>query len=172
MSRILALCLMFLFAVPAFSQEDSMPAYVLFKLTPGVDPTSEQQFQPGWPIAVWAASQYGGKQVLPNFGQLVITDATAKQVEDAYMLPCQRSIDWEFVAHDRPTDVHTLRVFANEGVSASLKGAITRDEVESFLTRWGAEVLDIAPNEVRFAASVTAAIKSDGFWGGACQTTC
>ena len=64
-----------------------MPAYVLFKLTPGVDPASEQQFQAGWPIAVRAQSQYGGKQVLPNFGQLVITDATVKQVEAAYMSP-------------------------------------------------------------------------------------
>lgn len=142
-----------------------MPAYVLFKLTPGVDPTSEQQFQPGWPVAVRAQSQYGGKQVLPNFGQIVISDATVKQVEDAYMIPWHRAIDWEFVSHDWPTDTHALRVFASGGLSASMKGAITRDEVEQFLTRWGAEILDIAPNEVRFAASVTAAIKSDGFWG-------
>lgn len=142
-----------------------MPAYVLFKLTPGIDPASEQQFQAGWPIAVRAQSQYGGKQVLPNFGQLVITDATVKQVEDAYMIPWNRVIDWEFVSHDWSADAHSLRVFAKEGVSASMKGALTRDEVESFLSQWGAEVLEIAPNSVTFAVTVTDAIKSEGFWG-------
>lgn len=142
-----------------------MPAYVLFKLTPGVDPTSEQQFQPGWPIAVRAQSQYGGKQVLPNFGQLVILDATVKQVEGAYMIPWHRAIDWEFVSHDWPADVHTLKVYVKEGVSASMKGALTRDEVESFLTKWGGEVLEILPNSVTFAVAVTDAIKSEGFLG-------
>ena len=165
MKRLFCILMFALLAVPVFSQEDSMPAYVLVKLTPGVDPASEQQFQPGWPIAVRAQSQYGGKQVLPNFGQIVIADATVKQVEDAYMVPWHREIDWEFVAHDWPADAHSLRVFTKEGVSASLKGAITRDEVESLLNKWGAEVLEIAPNSVTFAATVTDAIKSEGFWG-------
>ncbi len=165
MKRLFCILMFALLAVPVFSQEDSMPAYVLFKLTPGVDPASEQQFQAGWPIAVRAQSQYGGKQVLPNFGQIVITNATVKQVEDAYMVPWHRSIDWEFVAHDWPADAHSLRVFTKEGVSASLKGAITREEVEAFLTRWNAEVLESAPNSVSFAVTVTDAIKSEGFWG-------
>lgn len=142
-----------------------MPAYVLFKLTPGVDPASEQQFRAGWPIAVRAQSQYGGKQVLPNFGQLVITDATVKQVEAAYMSPWRRFIDWEFVSHDWAADAHALRVFTADGVSASMKGALTREEVETFLNKWGAEVIDISSNEVRFSATVTDAIKSEGFWG-------
>lgn len=81
------------------------------------------------------------------------------------MVPWHRAIDWEFVAHDWPADAHSLRVFTKEGVSASLKGAITREEVESFLNKWGAEVLEISPNSVTFAATVTDAIKSEGFWG-------
>ena len=152
----------------AFSQTtgDEMPAYVLFKLTPSEgDPNSEQQFQAGWPIAVRAQSQYGGKQILPKFGQLVITDATVKQVETAYLSPWQRFIDWEFIGHDWAADAHSLRVFVADGIAASMKGAITREEVETFLNRWNAEVIDIATNEVRFSATVTDAIKSEGFWG-------
>jgi hypothetical protein len=141
-----------------------MPAYVLFKLTPGSE-DSQTIMQAGWPVAVRAINQYGGKQVLPNFGQIIVSDMTVAQVEAAYMRPWHREIDWEFVSHDWAADAHALRVFAAEGVSASLKGAITRDEVESFLNRWGAEVLEIAPNSVTFAATVTDAIKSEGFWG-------
>lgn len=166
MKNLLALLLFAAFALPLMGQ-DEMPAYVLFRMiSANTDPDSQTQFQAGWPIAVRKQNQYGGKQVLPMFGQLVITDATVQQIEDAYMIPWNKQIDWEFNSHDYPTDTHSLKIYIKpEFVSASGLNRLTRAQVEQWLNRWGATVDSVSQGEVNFTANVRNAIWSEGFWG-------
>jgi hypothetical protein len=164
MKRLLLAICTALFALPLMGQ-DSMPAYVLFRLVdrgPVEDPMS---YLPGYPVTAMAIDQYTGKQILPKFGQIIITDMTVDEAR-AYCSEWNRAIDWEFVSHDWTTDTHVLNVFTKaEHVSASGLNGLTRDIVESYLNNWGGVVQAINPNSVQFRANVTDVILSDGFWG-------
>jgi hypothetical protein len=166
MKRLALVILIALFALPLWGQ-DSMPVYLLVKVTPAWNPDDPMVYGKGFPVHADITNQYVGKQVLPDFVQFVITDAdNLETVRDAYTIPWKREIDWEFVSHDFATDTHTLKAFTKpEFVSASGKNRLTRDGVESFLNRWNAVVDSISLGEVTFTVNALDAIISEGFWG-------
>jgi len=143
-----------------------MPAYILIRLTERGDPAEPMNYLPGYPVAAFDRDQYGGKQVLPKFGQIIVTDATVGEINTTYCSEWERVVDWEFVGHNYVIDGHRLNVFTQRDlVSASGLNGLTRDKVETFLNNWGASVFSIAQNSVVFDALISDAISSDGFWG-------
>lgn len=165
MKRLFAIALVVLFAAPLFAQDDAMPAFVMFGLRPSPDPTDPNTYGVGCPVHVYDHSTYGGAQVLPNFVEIEVADATVAQIRNAYVIPWHKFLDWEFVSHDYPTDTHSLKTFVRRDlVSASGLNRMTREAVEQFLDSWGATVASITLGEVNFVASVFSAIESDGFW--------
>ncbi|MDM7995652.1 MAG: hypothetical protein QUT30_08215 [Acidobacteriota bacterium] len=142
-----------------------MPAYVLFRLVDRGDPADPMSYLPGYPVSVMGSNQYLGKQILPKYGQIVITDMTPEQVAP-YLEEWKQEIDWEFTGHDYTTDTHYLRVFVKpEFVSQSGIGKLSEGKVEAFLERWGGVLESFVNGEVTFRVNVTDAILSDGFWG-------
>jgi hypothetical protein len=106
---------------------------------------------------------WGSEERLPKFVVIKIPTATVAQVEN-YIQPWRRTVDYTLDSSDLVTDTHTITIRAVTGVSASLKGIITRAQVESFLTRWGATVQSVASNAVTFTIRIFTAICSTAFW--------
>lgn len=163
MKKLLALVFMLL-TLPAFAQEDSMPAYLLIRLVQRGDTTDPLNNIPGYPTTAEAFNQYGGKQVLPKYGQIVITDATVAEVRN-YCVPWNREIDFDILSQDLASDTFTLKAFVKpEFVSQSGVNSLTREQVENYLTKWNATVQSIAANSVTFTAVIAEVIGSNGFW--------
>lgn len=101
----------------------------------------------------------------PDFGFLIISDATAIQVR-SYALGWERWIDFNVIAHDPVQDGYRIEV-KTKAVSLDPAGrtAITREQCEAFLATWGYEgIVSTATNSVRFDILVWNAICSPGFW--------
>ena len=84
----------------------------------------------------------------------------------AYMSMWERRLTFTVDQSNLTLDQHLMTVRAEaSGVGASGLGAITREQVETFLTRWSAVVQSVAPNTVTFGVRILNAIQSEGFWG-------
>lgn len=155
-----------LFALPAIGQ-DEMTVYVLVRATDSNQSDGPMKQYAGTPVHADLTNQYVGGQVLPDFFQIVITDAASlQQIRDAYIVRWNQIIDYEQVSHDPVTDTYQLEVFTKpEYVSASGNARITRDQVENFLNEWNATVNGISLGRVSFTARMRDAIWSNGFWG-------
>jgi hypothetical protein len=166
MKRLLAVLIILLLTLPVFTQE-GQTVYVLVKANQSWNPSDPGTWDKGYPVYADVSNQYIGQQVLPDFVQFVITDATSLQaLKDSYVIPWNRVLDWDVTQSSLNTDTHTIELFVKpELVSASGKNRITRAEVESFLTGWKATVNSISLGRVRFTASVYDAMTSSGFWG-------
>ena len=75
----------------------------------------------------------------------------------------ERIIDYGIVASNLVVDGFRLRLFSPL-VDSSLKGAITRAEVERFIQSWNGTVFSVSPNEVVFDLLIYDALKSAAFW--------
>jgi hypothetical protein len=111
----------------------------------------------------------GGKEVIPKFVALRITDAEETDVVN-YLSQWKINLDYEVVNNDTTIDGWRLRVYAiTPGVSG--RGGITRDKVENFLNEWNASVFTFGTNSVTFDVAIYSdgtnpgAIQSNGFWG-------
>lgn len=89
MRKLLALCLL-LFTFTCFAGDDSMPAFVLFKLVDSPDPSDPMTYGKGCPIQVSDRDIYVGSQVLPIFGQIEITNANVGTIRDAFLSILER----------------------------------------------------------------------------------
>lgn len=121
-----------------------------------------QRYQPG--LIVTAKPYRASPLRLPpaSMGMLRITDAEMSQVA-AYLEQWQQLLDYEVVAHNATLDGYRVRLWATQA-GASLAAAVTRDQVEAYLTRWRASVYSVASNEVVFDVGMFAAVCSEGFW--------
>ena len=141
-----------------------MPAYILVKAIDGWNPEDPFAYLTGYPVNARNHNRIGGKQVPPEYVQVVITDAEPEQVK-AYCKMWRRFIDYEIEDSNFATDVHQVRVFTKpELVSASGLNNLTRDKVESWLNRWNMIVTGASARNVNFEAGIFNAIKSEAFW--------
>ena len=109
-----------------------------------------------------------GDDMSGKYVQYQITDFDDYQAIKNYLQPWQKQIEWDFLGHNYTLDGHRLKVWMTN-MSASGLNNLTRGQVESFLSRWNAEVNDeltVNNNEVVFDAIVYDAIQSEGFWDG------
>lgn len=121
----------------------------------------------------------GFKEGLPYFCYIKVTDASTSEVnamiastfsENRINQDWVRNIDFAVVNSDTTVDGWRLRAFTtNPGFSN--KAGITQQMVESYLTKWNAEVYSATTNEVQFNVAIfedefqnPGAIQSRGFW--------
>lgn len=165
MKRIVLVVALLLFTLPLFAQDESMPAYLLIRLVDRGDPADLMSYLPGYMIDSFATNQYGGKQILPKFGQIVVSDATVGD-NKIYNAEWKREIEFDILSQDLPNDIFSLKAYVKpEFVSQSGLNSLTQEQVETYLQNWNATVRDIAQNSVTFQAGIFNAIQSNGFWG-------
>ena len=137
-------------------------------------------YKVGYPVGMKEDGHaWGGKEVLPYFFVVKVTDATMSEVEAMIFSTFNersinqswvRKINWEVVNSDLSIDGWRLRILATNPGNSGL-GAITNTMVENFITRWNGEIFSFATNEVIFDIavyenlSVPGALQSEGFWG-------
>ena len=101
---------------------------------------------------------FGLKEGQPNFVKINVTDATLQDV-----LEYRKSwmVDLQFAVVNSNVNGYRLRIFSNN--VNSLKGFITRDQVENFITEWNGSVFSSAQNEVVFDIGYFNASTSEEF---------
>lgn len=124
---------------------------------------AEQCFKKGDIVrAEEAGHEWGGKEGLPTFVHVDCSEVTLAQVEQ-YTGNWQRQIGWEIVGTDPVLDGARVRVFTLLPGAANQYG-LTRQQVEAWLNNWGATVVNVDTNEVRFDVTIAALYQSEGFW--------
>ena len=119
----------------------------------------------------------GSKEGLPRFIRVNITDATKVEVEamivsvfgeTSIMQSWIRKMDWSAVQLSLQLDAWEVTIFTvNPG--ATLKGLITRDMVENFITKWNGINIETFGNTVVFDVCIyeaqgnQGAVRSEGF---------
>jgi len=108
--------------------------------------------------------QWGAREVAPSFVRVNVPGLNPSTITD-------RLENWNIVPvitvvqSDLATDTFRLRI-TNSKVNSQL-GAITRAQVERFITNWGGSVVSVAANEVVFDVRITDALMSLAWWEGA-----
>lgn len=143
-----------------------MSTYIIVKATDGWDTEDKMVYQTGYPVDVFSFDALSGRVIPPKFCQFCITDEDDfESIKQSYNKEWRKEIDWEFVGHDYVLDGHRLKVFMTSNVvSASGLNSLTREQVETYLNKWGCSVYSVAVNEVVFDAVVFDVICSSGFW--------
>lgn len=108
----------------------------------------------------WA---WGAKEALPDWIQVTVTGVSFATARD-FMTRWRRQLSVEVVESDMSVDRHRLRLTASPTRSSDGKGAITREQVESFLSEWRATVVQFGSNEVVCDVLVGEMAASDGFF--------
>ena len=99
----------------------------------------------------------------PPFLILQITDRTKAQVEQ-YMYQWDRVADYAVIARDVPLDGWRLDL-VTINPNPSGKGHITQVMVQGYLEGWGATIIGMSGNAVRFDITIGAILRSGHFWG-------
>ena len=103
---------------------------------------------------------FGGKE--PEAFVLVEVPDVPMADFEGYNLAWQREIDFEVVASDPAQDGFRLRLFSSTENAGA--GAITKEEVDSFITAWGGTIVSYGANEVVFDITIYSALTSPAFW--------
>jgi len=130
------------------------------------DPDTDEQgcYKKGDIVVVMPdGHEWGGKEGPPTFVIVKVPGVTVEQVEDRRD-DWRRELGYEIVATDAAVDGVRVRIWTETPGAANEYG-ITREQVENWLTKWGASVVSTTTNEVRFDITVQDAYKSEGFWG-------
>jgi len=128
------------------------------------DSANPTQYKKGDFVEVRAnSSSYGLKEGLPTFIIVKVPEIATMTVVNYLSKMWVQTFDYSVVNRNASIDGYRLRAFA-EDVSASNLGGLTRDKVETFLTKWGCSIFSTASNEVVFDVLAFDAIKSQGFW--------
>src|SRR6056297_356629 len=107
-----------------------------------------------------SGTPFGGKE--PDAFVLVEVPNVPMADFEGYNLSWEREIAFDVVASDPAQDGFRLRLYsATENTGA---GAITKDEIDSFIEAWGGTIVDYAANEVRFDITIYGALTSAAFW--------
>ncbi len=149
-------------------------AQILFRLQDNIRPDTEKDrrgcYKKGYPVSIkpdgwyegnpnWAQSAYADKT---KWVVVDVPDATVEQLQ-GYSGSWRDNFDYEVVATRPAQGQFDVRVFETHA-STSGANAITREKVESFLTRWGCTAISATTNSVAFTFSLWNAVRSDGFW--------
>jgi len=138
-------------------------------------------YKKGYPVTIRESSHtWGGKEVLPWFVSVNVTDATAAELEalietnygagSRLAQSWVRKIAWTSSPISLPLDAWHLHVSA-DNANVSGVGALTQAMVENFITKWNGENITFAAGEVSFdiavyeATAIPGALQSEGFWG-------
>ena len=98
----------------------------------------------------------------PNDFVMVEVD-TPMAAYEQYTRNWPRLIDFDVINQNLALDGFRLRLFSTN-VNGVL-GAVTRADVEAFISNWGGVVHSVAANEVVFDILIFDALTSLGFWG-------
>jgi hypothetical protein len=147
-----------------------MPCEILIKNTDNVNAnlSAEEQrsglYLRGYPVLVKDIphSGWGNAEGLPTFVHLLITDASAAQVQQ-YMDEYKRSLIFTVVNSNPVTDGWRIRLEV-ENLDVSEYAGINQNTVENYLNRWNAVVQSFTNVSVTFDVLIWDAIKSRGFW--------
>lgn len=145
---------------------DSSPAYCLIRANGEQPPINNLKIPKGGIVNISDHTQLIGRQVPPDFCEVVISDATVRQCL-LYSSQWETKIGFELLNVDPQYDKVTARVFVqNEEVSYSGLNQLTKSQVEAYLGNWGGVVDDnnISFNSVQFDAYIYHALTSSGFW--------
>ena len=149
-------------------------AQILFRLKDNAhdDPEKDRRgcYKKGYPVSIkpdgwyegsphWHQSAYADKT---KWIVVDVTDATKEELKQ-YVVHWRDNFDYEILAARPAQGEYDVRVF-ERNASASGANALTREKVESFLTRWGCTEISAAPNSVAFTFSLWNAVRSEGFW--------
>jgi len=99
----------------------------------------------------------------PPFLVLQITGVTKAQVEE-YQKDWRRTIDYTVVQRSIPLDGWRLDIkVTNPNLSG--KGHLTLEKVQNYLENWGASIVGVVDNAVRFDIAISRILRSQRFWG-------
>jgi len=123
-------------------------------------------FDRGYMVEVLKTTASNNACVFPQFVWVEVTDreqADLLHFKEEWLRPLQFTVQ----NHNEVLDGYRIKVSVDPAlVSAVSKlNALTREQVENFLTRWNATIYDASvPNEVIFDAGIYEAVCSTGFW--------
>ena len=99
----------------------------------------------------------------PPFLILQITGITQAQVEE-YQKDWCRIIDYTVIQRSVPLDGWRLDIKATNP-NPSGKGRLTVEKVQNYLENWGASIVGLVDNAVRFDIAISTILRSQNFWG-------
>ncbi|MCA1800759.1 MAG: hypothetical protein LC687_07410 [Actinobacteria bacterium] len=91
-----------------------------------------------------------------------VPDVPMKEFE-GYNLSWQRTLAFDVVASDAAQDGFRLRLYSETENSGA--GAITKEEIDSFIQAWSGTIVSYGANEVVFDITILGALTSPAFWG-------
>jgi len=103
---------------------------------------------------------FGGKEP-EAFILIEVPGLPMKEYRDK-PLPFERLIDFDVVSWNRASDRFRLRLFSTNANSTA--GAITKEEIETFINSWGGTVSSFGPKEVVFDIKIYDALTSEAFF--------
>ena len=129
------------------------------------DPEKDQAsvFKKGYVVDIQETGfSWGLKEGPPKFVIARVTDASVAQVKsmansvfgDSDITgPWIRKLNWEIIGSNLDIDGHRIKLSITNPGNTNI-AAITRDQVESYLNNWNAQVFSVASNEVVFDVAV------------------
>lgn len=106
-----------------------------------------------------SGTPFGGDEVL----SYVLVEIPAPiSLVNQYDNPVIRQINYEILDHNIPLDRYQVRMTATDNASQTL--GITREQVESFLNKWSANITSVGINSVEFTVALENVFQSEGFW--------
>lgn len=105
---------------------------------------------------------WGNKEGPPLFVRVAVPGVTIEQIE-AYTHSWKLAINIEVLSANASTGVYSVRIScSNPGISGTAN--ITREQVENYLSSWGATIDAVGTNSVEFTVNLWNTMRSDGFW--------
>jgi len=140
---------------------------ILIKAVDATHPDSDKDkrgsYKKGYPVVVkpdgW---EWGNLETLPKF-VIVKCPEVGVAAAETYMQQWNRSIDYEVVVHQVPTDGYRIRVYSSN-MSVSNEGGLTKANIENYLTAWGCVVQSFTATDVTFDVSIELLVQSDKFY--------
>lgn len=104
---------------------------------------------------------FSGAREMEAYVVVEVPDVPMTDYEQ-YSRKWELTVGYEIVNQNQGQDAFRLRMFATD-VNGSL-GALTRENVETFINEWRGSVHSVAPNEVIFNITIYDALTSQAFW--------
>jgi len=106
---------------------------------------------------------WGHMEALPDYVQLVITDASRAQVSE-YTRGWMTEYDYEVINHNVALDGYRIRLWSKYP-NVSGQNVITKTQVENYLEGWNGIFQSASANEVVFDFGIYQCAISANFWG-------
>lgn len=113
-------------------------------------------------VAKASPATWGGKEGLPDFVRITVTDTTLTQVNN-YLQPWYFDLDYTVLQQDS-NDGYRVRI-ENPYNDTSDSAPVTKSQVKNYLESWGMIPVSISATDLRFDFSVFLVLQSESFWG-------